>query len=124
MAEENNAAERLEQLAYQQGRRDADVDAHLRALANTQASHEKRLSAINGSIERHALNAARLEKSIDRLRESVEGKAAVEADRDQQRLRAESQQVTHRTLWLAAGTVFVPLLGVIVALVTLILTSH
>ena len=77
---------RLEELAYQQGRRDADVDSRL-------LSHEKRLNAINGSIERHSQNAAKLERTVERTREALEAKidsliagqaarSAVEADRE------------------------------------------
>lgn len=60
MAEtEEERASRAQQIAYTQGRRDADVDSHLR-------SHEKRLNAINGSVSR---TATALEQLTDEVRQ-------------------------------------------------------
>lgn len=98
------SAKRLEELAYMQGRRDADVDTKLLA-------HERRLNAVNGSIEKHAQNAAKLEKTIERTREALEAKidsliaaqsarAAVEDDRERRATRGFTKA---QTLAIAVG---------------------
>lgn len=118
---EEERASRARNLAYTQGRRDADVDAHLR-------SHEKRLNAINGSIEKHARNAEALKNSITELGEKVDAVAAtlvtqkaIEADRVQQIKDANEQQISTKQFWLGVATICVMItLGVM----TLIVRAH
>lgn len=121
MTDESHA-KRLEELAYQQGRRDADVDTRL-------LSHEKRLNAINGSIERHAQNAAKLAAGLERTRESLESKidsliasqathAALDAQRAQQQQQDGVSLVNARMFVIGVVTVVVMLTGVLVTLFT------
>lgn len=121
MTDESHA-KRLEELAYQQGRRDADVDTRL-------LSHEKRLNAINGSIERHAQNAAKLAASLERTRESLESKidsliasqathAALDAQLAQQQQQDGVSLVNARMFVIGVVTVVVMLAGVLVTLFT------
>jgi len=116
--------EQFRQLAYSQGRRDADVDARL-------FSHEKRLNAINGSIEKHAQNAERLSRAIERTHDALESKidtllaaqatnAAIEADRQKNLQQSSEQHLNKRTFLLGTVTVVVMLLGVIATLLTAI----
>jgi transcriptional regulator NrdR family protein len=115
---------RLEELAYQQGRRDADVDARL-------FSHERRLNAVNGSIEKHARNAEKLRESIDEIRESLEQRidelistqrvsTAVADDREELDRRRANKQLSRRTYLIGLATIMVMLLGVIVTVLTAI----
>jgi phage shock protein A len=102
---EDERIQHARDLAYAFGRREADVDAHLR-------SHENRLDAINGSIEKHAKNAGELRDSIEDVKDMVEGIAAalatakaVEADRVDQVKQANEKQISNRTYWLGVATI-------------------
>jgi hypothetical protein len=117
---------RLEELSYQQGRRDADVDMRL-------LSHERRLNRINGSIEKHAESVDELRHTMDGRCDSIEEKIdeviaaqhardAVEADREQQGERAAQRIFSRRTLLIGFWTVAVMLLAVIVSVLALVLT--
>jgi uncharacterized protein YegJ (DUF2314 family) len=108
--EDDSERDRAFKVAYTQGRRDADVDSHLR-------DHENRFKAINGSIEKHAANAQALKDSISELSEKVDGIAAVmstQAALDAQRVKqvkdANEKQITNRTFWLGVVTVCVMVL--------------
>lgn len=120
--------QRLEELAYKQGRRDADVDARL-------LSHERRLNAINGSIEKHARNADKLTAAIGEVREALDTKldtliaaqaarAAVEADRESRATQSADRVFKRRTLLIGFWTVVVMLAGVLGTAVGLLLTVH
>lgn len=101
-----------EKLAYAAGRRDAEVDVTLR-------SHEKRLNAINGSIERHAQATFSLGQKVDAQGERIEaidGKldqvvatlatnAAVEQDRVKQVRDANEKQISSRTFWVGVAAI-------------------
>jgi predicted nuclease with TOPRIM domain len=112
MAESEEQRERLaKELAYQQGRRDSDVDARLR-------SHENRLNAINGSIERHAHQAAKLRESIedlgdkiDAVNQSLATKAALEAERVKQIAQANDKQISTKAFWLGVAAIMAAILG-------------
>lgn len=104
---------------YAVGRRDAYVDATL-------AEHEKRLLAINGSIERAAQNAARLSdhlnafrdeigERMDKLVEQQRTRVAVEQDRALQVRRANEKALDSRTFLIGIASVVVLLVGVIVS---------
>jgi uncharacterized protein (DUF885 family) len=116
---ETDRVRRANQLAYAQGRREADVDAHLR-------SHENRLDAINGSIEKHARNVAKLEATMDKRCDTIEDKLdalltansareAVEQDRVAQVTQANEQSISKRSYWLG-------IFGLIVAILMLAAT--
>jgi chromosome segregation ATPase len=116
---ETERVRRANQLAYAQGRREADVDAHLR-------SHENRLNAINGSIEKHARNAAKLEATMDKRCDAIEDKldelltahatqTAVEADRVAQVKTANDKQISKRNYWLGVIGVVLTGIGIILA---------
>jgi phage-related minor tail protein len=103
--EDDSERDRAFKVAYTQGRRDADVDSHLR-------DHENRFKAINGSIEKHAQNAQALKDSISELSEKVDGIAgtlvtrdAVEADRNRQLKEANEKQISRRTFWLGVTAI-------------------
>jgi hypothetical protein len=107
--------QRAKELAYALGRREADVDAHLR-------SHENRLNAINGSIEKHAKNAAALSASIDELGDKIDRVAAslvtrdaVEAERTDQLKRANEKQISNKMFWLGVAAIIATILGAIIA---------
>lgn len=117
---ESDRARRANQLAYAQGRREADVDAHLR-------SHEKRLNAINGSIEKQAVNAAALEATMDKRCDSIEEKLdelisanaarnAVEADRVVQITRANDKQISRRAFWLGIAGLVLTGLAIVISI--------
>jgi hypothetical protein len=102
---EQQRADRAKDIAYQQGRRDSDVDARL-------LSHERRLNAINGSIEKHARNAAALRDSMERLGDKIDQVAAslvtakaVETDRVDQIRRANEKQISNKMFWLGVATI-------------------
>jgi hypothetical protein len=102
---EQQRADRAKDIAYQQGRRDSDVDARL-------LSHERRLNAINGSIEKHARNAAALRDSMERLGDkidqiaaSIDTAKAVETDRVDQIRRANEKQISNKMFWLGVATI-------------------
>jgi chromosome segregation ATPase len=102
---EQQREDRAKQLAYQQGRRDSDVDARI-------LSHERRLNAINGSIERHANEAAALKNSIVQLADKIDEvmaelktKKAVEADRVKQIKAANEKQISNKMFWLGVATI-------------------
>lgn len=111
MAEtEQRREERATELAYAKGRKDAQVDARL-------DGHEKRLNAINGSIDRHAHEAAQLRKTIEQVDGKVDGivatldkNAAVEEERVAQIKDANEKQISTRTFWLGVATICVMLL--------------
>lgn len=135
MAEETR--DRIEDLAtqqaYQQGRRDADVDARL-------LGHERRLNAINGSIERHAKNAEKLAHTMDSRCDGIEDKLdalitaqqtrdAIEEDRQKTEAEAEESAergLSHKQFWL--GTIIIAsatvLAAVLAAVVTAVITGH
>lgn len=126
MAEETR--NRLEELAYQQGRRDADVDGRL-------LGHERRLNAINGSISRHAENAEKLRQTVDERFRSLDDKLdeliaaqtardAVDQDRDRQHDRASQRQFSRRTIVIAFCTVAVMFAALIVSVLALALNVH
>jgi hypothetical protein len=113
---ETDRVRRANQLAYAQGRREADVDAHLR-------SHEKRLNAINGSIEKHAINAAKLGDSIEEVRTMVERieaslatNAAVEADRVQQVKQANDKQISRHAYWLGVAGLILTGVAIVISI--------
>ena len=105
----------LEQEAFERGRRGAFVDAAI-------DSHEKRLNAINGSIDRHARETLKLRGSVEDLRDqfkeftgAVAARAAVEADRAKQLERANDQQISNRTFWLGVITIVVMIVAAFIA---------
>jgi gamma-glutamyl:cysteine ligase YbdK (ATP-grasp superfamily) len=113
--EDDSERDRAFKVAYTQGRRDADVDSHLR-------DHENRFRAINGSIEKHAENAQALKDSISELSEKVDGVAAtlatreaLDAARTQQLKDANEKQISNRTFWLGVVTICVMVLVGILA---------
>lgn len=104
-------ADRAELLAFQRGVRQAEVDARL-------ASHEARLNAINGSIERHARNAGALRDSVEAVDEKVDqvintlnAQRAVEESRVKQLKDANEQQISNRNFWLGVAVIVVTLLA-------------
>lgn len=117
-----------EELAYQQGLRDANVDSHLRLHDQSIRSHEQRLNAINGSIERHARNAEKLTHTVEALDEKLDvlianqtTRDAVEADREEHAGDAEKKRLDRRTfllgIWTIAVMLFVGMGGMVVALI-------
>jgi len=117
MSEESRS--KLEELSYQQGRRDADVDSRL-------LGHERRLNAINGSIERQAMNAERLSREIEKLGRKIDGLAAaqesrdaardaVDDDRDESRARKLTVLQTWAISIAAVAAVVVPVLSAFIA---------
>ena len=108
-----------EKAAYLQGRRDSDVDGRLH-------DHEKRLMAINGSVEKHARNAAALQRSmeeiaeelgmkIDRIVARLDKRDAVEADRVEQVKKANEKQISNKQFWLGVVTICVMILVALLA---------
>jgi uncharacterized protein (DUF2132 family) len=120
MGETDLERERLaKEIAYQQGRRDSDVDSRLR-------SHENRLNAINGSIERSAVNAARLEETagnrFDALEVKLDGlistnaaRDAVEAERVKQIEKANDKQISTKAFWLGVAAIVTAIIAPIIA---------
>ena len=103
------------EIAYAQGRRDSDVDSRLR-------SHENRLNAINGSIERHANEANALRKSIGHLGDKIddvmaalEKKEAIEADRVKQIAKANDKQISTKAFWLGVAAIVAAIIAPIIA---------
>lgn len=112
-AQRNEAAR---ELAYAQGKREAIVDGRL-------DSAEARLTAINGSIEKHALNAMHLREAIDQQNDKIDQivakldqRAAVEADRVEQLRQANDRQISTRAFAIGVATIVVMILGLIVTL--------
>jgi chromosome segregation ATPase len=106
---------RAKEVAYQQGRRDSDVDARLR-------SHENRLNAINGSIERGAREAAALRGSVDALGDKIDAvnsalatKAALEAERTKEIEKANDKQISTKAFWLGVGAIVAAIIAPIIA---------
>lgn len=104
-----------ERAAFKRGQREASIDAEL-------DSHEKRLNAINGSIERNVREAANLRRTIEALGDRIDEiaahlatKAAVETDRNDQLKRANDQQISNRTFWLGVTAIIVTLIAAFVA---------
>ena len=103
------------EIAYAQGRRDSDVDSRLR-------SHENRLNAINGSIERHANEAAKLRESIgglgdkiDAVNQSLATRAALEAERVKQIEKANDKQISTKAFWLGVAAIVAAIIAPIIA---------
>jgi CHASE3 domain sensor protein len=118
---EQQREKRATDLAYAQGRREADVDSHLR-------SHETRLNAINGSIERHAQNAQALKDSIVELGGKVDAIAAtlvaqreVEEDRVQQIKDANEKQISNKQFWVGVATICAM---IVIGVATLFVKAH
>jgi uncharacterized protein (DUF885 family) len=120
--EDDSERDRAFKVAYTQGRRDADVDSHLR-------SHENRLNAVNGSIVENARIVAQLQDSIQTTGDSLEKKIdaiaatlvtrdAVEADRNRQLKEANEKQISRRTFWLGVVAICVT------ALIGILAKSH
>jgi chromosome segregation ATPase len=112
---EEERARRAKQIAYEQGRRDSDVDSRLR-------SHENRLNAINGSIERHAHQAAKLRESIEDLGDKIDAvnqalstKAALEAERNKQLETANDKQISTKAFWLGVAAIVAAIVAPIIA---------
>lgn len=109
------AAEALS--SFEQGRRDATIDAQL-------ASHEKRLNAINGSIDRHAQNAGKLHASIEELRDdinrvaaTIDKNSAIEQERNKQLKVANDKQISARTFVLGVLAILVPIVTLIITII-------
>lgn len=107
---ERERLDRAAKLAYETGRREAQVDARL-------GSHEARLNAVNGSIERNARNTEALRESVDALGDKVDGikaaletRAALEADRVKQVKEANEKQISVKQFWLGVATICAMLL--------------
>src|SRR6185437_6584034 len=95
---ERSTEKLAEQLAYQQGRRDSDVDARL-------LSHDRHLNRLDTAIERHAEKVEELRETFEKRYGTLDDKldtiisaqganAAVEADRDQQKQRGFTRMQT------------------------------
>ena len=108
-----------EKAAYLQGRRDSDVDGRLH-------DHEKRLLAINGSVEKHARNvdalrvsmeeiAEKMTAKIDLLATRLDSRDAVEADRVAQVKKANEKQISNKQFWLGVATICVMILVALLA---------
>jgi uncharacterized coiled-coil protein SlyX len=113
--EEQARERRASELAYAKGKRDAEVDSRL-------ASHEARLAAINGSIERHARNVDALRASLDGLGDKFDGlaasldtRAAIEKDRVEQIRTANEKQISNRTFWLGVLAITATILAAFIA---------
>jgi hypothetical protein len=115
MAEDNR--EHIEKLAnqqaYQQGRRDADVDARL-------LSHDRHLNRLDSTFEKFEKAIAAFDSKLDQVIKTQ----AVEADRDEQDDKEAQKLFTRRTLLIAFWTLVVMLTGVIVSVVALALAAH
>lgn len=105
-----------EKLAYAAGRRDADVDSHLRDHAAQIRSHEERLNRINGSIDRNAQETVALravvealDGKVDAVVTALEKKAAVEQERNRLFGEANEKQISNRTFVLGVVTICVVL---------------
>lgn len=116
MSETDDERQRkAQELAYQQGRRDSDVDSRL-------LSHERRLNLINGSIERHARQAEALKNSIlelgdkiDKIDANLATRAALEAERVKQVQEANEKQISNKMFWLGVAAIIATILGAVIA---------
>jgi sugar-specific transcriptional regulator TrmB len=106
-------ADRAVTLARAQGRREAEVDGRLDA-------HEKRLNAINGSIDRAAKRSEETTHGLSQLSEKVDALIAQQHTREavadalrQEVKRANEKQIGKIGFYISTAAVVVTLLGVI-----------
>lgn len=108
------------QQAYQQGRRDADVDARL-------LSHDRHLTRLDEYFDKFQRTAdGRFDAFDDKLDEVIKAQGAreaVEADREDKDDKQTQRLFSRRTIQLAFGTIVVMLLGVMVSVIALIASS-
>jgi chromosome segregation ATPase len=97
-----SAVEAAEERAYQRGQATAKLKAQVE-------SHERRLSAVNGSIERNANEMHNLAGTVSKLGEDFRQSVAITADRAQAAREAAERQVSTRTFILG-------LIGAVVAI--------
>lgn len=107
--------EKAENLAAEAGYRRAVVDSQLSA-------HQRRLDAINGSIEKHARNAEALKNSITALSEKLDGviatlatQAAIEKDRVAQITKANEKQISTRMFVIGVVAIIATILAAFIA---------
>jgi predicted nucleic acid-binding Zn-ribbon protein len=95
-----SALEEAEERAFRRGQESAALKAKVE-------SHEKRLNALNGSIDRSTAALRQLEKTVDKIGEQVRGSAAVTATRAEDAKAAAEKGLSTRTFvfsLLAAAT--------------------
>ena len=102
-------------IAFEEGRHRERIEGRLN-------SHEARLNAINGSIDRGTkatnglrLDVQKLHEEFSKLVEAQRVRDAVEADRTRQLRKANEKQISTRAFVIGVATVIVMLIGVIVA---------
>lgn len=106
-----SALETAEDRAFQRGQAAAKMKGQLE-------SHEKRLNAINGSIERSASAQERTSERLESLRAAFEQNIAIAQARAEDAKQAAERQVSTRTFLLG-------LVGAVVAIGTLLAaTGH
>ena len=99
--------ERATKLAYEKGRRDAEVDGRL-------SGHDQHLAVINGSIERGMKATERVESKVDALRQQIEREGAVGKALAAQATAAIDRSFSRREARIAAGVLGAMLLGTFV----------
>lgn len=104
MDESNEQREmRARDLAIEEGRRRERVDGQLN-------SHELRLNAINGSIERGATATANLKTSVDELRDEIHTKNAVDTALHAAIATANEKQISTRAFTLGVLAILIPMI--------------
>jgi HKD family nuclease len=94
-----SALEAVEDRAFQRGQESAQMKGQL-------ASHERRLDAINGSIDRSAKAQERMGERLDALKAAFEQNIAIAQARAEDAKQAAERQVSTRTFLLGlAGAV-------------------
>ncbi len=109
--------QRAVDLARAQGRREAVTEAQIE-------SHEKRLNAINGSIDRTGNRLEALSREVGSLRDALESFAGKMQTRDavsdalrKEVATANEKQISNRTFWLGVAVVVVAIAGLVLSVI-------
>lgn len=101
--------------AFEEGRYRERIDGRLN-------SHEKRLNAINGSIDRAATQTTEMRESIDKVHQAIGELVAAQATRDAVELArakqlkdANEKQISGRQFWIGVAMIVVTLIVGVIA---------
>ncbi len=117
------AADRARRLAFEQGQREANVDAILKSHDERFSRNDARFAAINGSIDRGVTSTRDLVVSVEALRDDVAKLAAIQQTKEavDRALHAEvktanESQISTRAWRLGIATIVLMFLGLIISI--------
>lgn len=118
---EEQRQERAERIAFEAGKREAEVDARL-------DSYEKRLGSVVSSIEHQSLVGDALRRSVANLDDKLDGviqtlrtNAAVDKERVSQIKDANEKQISNRQFWLGVAAIMAT---IVAACITVLASAH